>query len=226
MRRQADTQRFPSFAARLQSAFFMTAAILMAMSRARAQGQQETAAPLSRKEDAQPVRRIVVSIDDRKLALLEDGRVVKIYRVAVGAPGSPSPSGQFKIVHRIPNPNYYAPGVVLPPGPENPLGTRWIGLDLKGFGIHGTNQPGSIGRNASHGCIRMRNSDAEDLFERVRAGDSVELIAEHTETTARLFGGPHPEGPNPHGIKPGLAPGVLDAKASSGATPAPASGTE
>jgi len=64
------------------------------------------------------------------------------------------------------------------------------------------------------------------LFERVRAGDSVELIAERTETTARLFGGPNQIGPGPHGIKAGPAPGVLDAKASSGAAAAPAGGTE
>lgn len=144
------------------------------------------------------MRRILVSIPDRKLALLEDERVVKIYRVAVGAPDSSSPAGEFKIVHRIPHPTYYAPGVVLPPGPENPLGTHWIGFASKGFGIHGTNVPRSIGRNASHGCIRMRNRDIADLFDRVRAGDSVELIAEHTEETARLFGG--------------AAPAALDAK--------------
>jgi lipoprotein-anchoring transpeptidase ErfK/SrfK len=135
----------------------------------------------------QPIRRIVVSIPDRKLALLEDGRVVKIYRIAVGAPESPSPSGEFKIVERLKDPTYYHPGVVVPPGPGNPLGTRWMGLSAKGFGIHGTNQPGSVGRNASHGCIRLRNRDAEDLFERVRPGDSVALIARRNEEVAQIF---------------------------------------
>jgi lipoprotein-anchoring transpeptidase ErfK/SrfK len=119
-------------------------------------------------------RRIVVSIPDRKAALVaEDGSVVKVYPVAVGARRSPSPTGEFEIVNRIPKPTYYAPGVVIGPGKANPLGTRWIGLSRKGYGIHGTNAPGSIGRRASHGCIRMRNRDVEELFEMVRVGDRV-----------------------------------------------------
>jgi lipoprotein-anchoring transpeptidase ErfK/SrfK len=61
-------------------------------------------------------------------------------------------------------------------------------LSKKGYGIHGTNAPGSIGRNASHGCIRMRNRDVEELFEMVAAGDAVELLGERTEETERIFG--------------------------------------
>jgi hypothetical protein len=138
---------------------------------------------------AQPTRRIVVSFPDRKLALLEEDRVIKIYDVAVGAPSSPSPSGEFKIVRRLENPGYYQPGVVVAPGESNPLGTRWIGLNIKGFGIHGTNQPGSIGKFASHGCIRLRNGDIEDLFARVQVGDRVSLVAQRTNEVAHLFGG-------------------------------------
>ena len=134
--------------------------------------------------------RIVVSIPDRKLALVEGGRVVKSYDVAVGADESPSPSGEFKITHRIPHPTFYAPGVIIPPGKENPLGTRWLGLNQKGYGIHGTNQPGSIGHRASHGCIRLRNRDIEELFELVRAGDVVELHAERAAELAAIFGAP------------------------------------
>ena len=65
--------------------------------------------------------------------------------------------------------------MVIPPGKANPLGTRWIGLSRKGYGIHGTNNPRSIGRRASHGCIRMRNRDVEELFEMVAVGDRVEI---------------------------------------------------
>lgn len=72
------------------------------------------------------IRRIVVSIRDRKLALIENGKIVKIYRVAVGAEVSPSPRGEFTIVHRIPEPTYYAPGVVIPPGRDNPLGRIFL----------------------------------------------------------------------------------------------------
>jgi lipoprotein-anchoring transpeptidase ErfK/SrfK len=137
---------------------------------------------------AQPARRIVVSVPDRKLALLEGDRVIKIYDVAVGATVSPSPSGEFQIVQRLENPTYYKPGVVIGPGANNPLGPRWIGLSVKGFGIHGTNHPDSIGKNASHGCIRLRNHDIEDLFARVQVGDRVSFVAERTDEVARLFG--------------------------------------
>ena len=142
--------------------------------------------------ESRPDRRIVISIPDRKLALLEDARVVKIYPVAVGAEVSPSPAGEFRIVHRIPQPTYYVPGKVIPPGPANPLGTRWLGLSQKSFGIHGTNEPWTIGRNSSHGCIRMRNRDVEDLFARVRAGDRVELHVARTNELAQIFGVPRP----------------------------------
>jgi lipoprotein-anchoring transpeptidase ErfK/SrfK len=138
---------------------------------------------------ANPERRIVVSLPDRKLALLEGDRVVKIYTVAVGAAASPSPNGEFRIAQRLENPTYYKPGVVIAPGKDNPLGPRWIGLDVKGFGMHGTNRPESIGKRASHGCIRMRNRDIEDLFARVNVGDRVSLVGERTEELARLFGG-------------------------------------
>ncbi len=137
-----------------------------------------------------PTRRIVVSIPDRKLALLENGRLVKVYPVAVGTPESPSPSGEFQIVRRLENPTYFHPGVVIAPGPANPIGTRWIGLNVKGFGIHGTNRPASVGKNASHGCVRLRNRDMEDLFARVRVGDRVSLLAERTSESAQIFGAP------------------------------------
>ncbi len=134
------------------------------------------------------VRRIVVSIPDRKLALIEDGRVLKVYRVAVGKLSTPTATGAFRIVRRLSNPAYYQPGIVIPPGKGNPLGTRWLGLDQPGFGIHGTNEPGTVGRFASHGCIRMRNRDVEELFARVRVGDVVELRGERDAELAQLFG--------------------------------------
>src|SRR5690348_3380191 len=83
------------------------------------------------------VRRLVVSIPDRKLALIENEAIVTVFAVAVGAPDSPTPAGTFTIVNRIANPTYYKPGKVVGPGAANPLGTRWIGLNEKGYGIHG-----------------------------------------------------------------------------------------
>ena len=134
-------------------------------------------------------RRLVVSIPDRKLVVIENEKVVSVFKVAVGAASSPSPIGTFTIVNRIPNPTYYRPGKVVGPGAANPLGTRWIGLSEKGYGIHGTDNPRSIGYAKSHGCIRLRNADVERLFERVRAGDVVELHAERTPDIASFFSG-------------------------------------
>ena len=142
--------------------------------------------PVSR---AHTMRRVVVSIPDCKLAFIENDRVVRVYAVAVGADESPSPTGTFTIVNRITDPAYYHRGRVIPPGAANPLGTRWIGLDIKGIGIHGTDAPESIGSRRSHGCIRMRNRDVEELFERLRPGDLVELHGERTPEMAGLFVG-------------------------------------
>jgi lipoprotein-anchoring transpeptidase ErfK/SrfK len=91
---------------------------------------------------------------------------------------------------RLKDPTWYGPRQVVAPGARNPLGTRWIGLSKQGYGIHGTNQPGSIGRAASHGCIRMRKADVEELFEMVSVGDIVELRGERTPELARIFGEP------------------------------------
>jgi lipoprotein-anchoring transpeptidase ErfK/SrfK len=135
-------------------------------------------------------RRIVVSIPDRKLALIEGGHVIRIYPVAVGAAATPSPSGSFTVVERVSQPAWYRPGKVVPPGRNNPLGTRWIGLSIKGYGIHGTSSPRSIGKRASHGCIRLRNADVEELFALVAVGDAVELRSEPMAEEVGILGAP------------------------------------
>ncbi|HUA62304.1 MAG TPA: L,D-transpeptidase [Verrucomicrobiae bacterium] len=147
-----------------------------------------TAEALAADNGSRPERKIVVSLADRKLAVVEAGRVVKIFSVAVGAPQSPSPAGSYEIINRLSEPTYYGFGKVIPPGKSNPVGPRWIGLSLKGFGIHGTNEPNSIGHNASHGCIRLRNQEIVELFEMVSVGDTVELFADHTSDLDAIFG--------------------------------------
>jgi len=89
-------------------------------------------------------RQVLVSIPDRKLAVLENGAVLRTFAVSVGAASSPSPTGRFQIVNRLANPTYYHAGVVIPAGKQNPLGPRWVGLSKQGYGIHGTSAPGSI----------------------------------------------------------------------------------
>jgi L,D-transpeptidase ErfK/SrfK len=132
-------------------------------------------------------QRIVVSLPDRKLVLIDGDRVVKTYDVAVGKPSTPTPEGEFRIINHIPNPTYYGTGVVVGPGNGNPLGTRWMGLSVKGYGIHGTNVPSSIGKAASHGCIRMRQQDLEELFDLVKVGTTVELRGAGPELSAQVL---------------------------------------
>ena len=138
-------------------------------------------------------RVIVVSLEDRKLALVEDGQVKEVYSVAVGKPSTPSPVGTFTIERRVANPTYRHNGKTVLPGPGNPVGTRWMGLSKHGYGIHGTNEPKSIGKAASHGCIRMSQADLEEFYELVAVGDAVELVGERNQETAQLFG----DGQNP-----------------------------
>ena len=157
----------------------LTGVMLMAVAEALAQDQ-----------NSRPARRIIVSIPDRKLAVMEDDRLLRVFETAVGAPKSPSPTGTYKIINSITDPTWYTKGKIVPPGKCNPLGTRWLGLSVKGYGIHGTNVPSSIGRNASHGCIRMRNRDVEELFKMVAVGDQVELHGDRDAELAHIFGTP------------------------------------
>jgi lipoprotein-anchoring transpeptidase ErfK/SrfK len=131
----------------------------------------------------------LVSIPDRKLAVMEGDDVIATFPIAVGAAVSPSPTGNFQIVSRVSNPTYYHAGKVIPTGKGNPLGTRWLGLNQKGYGIHGTNAPRSVGHAASHGCFRLRNRDMEQLFTMLRVGDAVVIRGERDEQVARVFGG-------------------------------------
>jgi lipoprotein-anchoring transpeptidase ErfK/SrfK len=166
--------------------FFALLLLLLAVRQSRAQALKDEpgVAPATHH------RKVIVSIPHRKLALVEDGQVKKIYAVAVGAQQSPSPTGSFEIRTRLVKPTYYRPGTVIPPGDSNPLGTRWIGLNTKGYGIHGTNVESSIGKAASHGCIRMHRNDLEELFATVQVGDQVEIRSEDDLEIASVFADP------------------------------------
>jgi lipoprotein-anchoring transpeptidase ErfK/SrfK len=133
-------------------------------------------------------RVVVVSIPDRQLAVLENGTILRTFLISVGAQKTPSPIGEFEIVSRIAHPSYSHDGTVIPAGPNNPLGPRWMGLSINGYGIHGTNQPGSIGKAASHGCIRLSNHDIVELFSLLSVGDTVLIRAERDAQIAKIFG--------------------------------------
>jgi lipoprotein-anchoring transpeptidase ErfK/SrfK len=126
---------------------------------------------------------IVIKRDTHHLTLYNGMRYVRVFGVATGQAQYPTPLGRFAIVAMWRNPWWFPPNSPwavgehpTPPGPGNPLGTRWMGLSSPGVGIHGTPKPESIGYSLSHGCIRMRIPDAEWLFEHVRVGATVFIV--------------------------------------------------
>jgi lipoprotein-anchoring transpeptidase ErfK/SrfK len=126
---------------------------------------------------------IVIHRGSNMLYLYRSTRFWRRFRVATGQPAYPTPLGHFEIVVKWRDPWWYPPpspwaqGLKpVPPGPGNPLGTRWMGLSAPGVGIHGTPDPASIGYSASHGCIRMFIPDAEWLFQHVEIGTPVFVV--------------------------------------------------
>jgi lipoprotein-anchoring transpeptidase ErfK/SrfK len=128
----------------------------------------------------------VVTVDRSgyTLRLFRDLELVKTYRIAVGQAGLETPAGRYEIQNMAVDPAWHVPnsdwagelaGQIIPPGPENPIKARWMGI-YDGAGIHGTDARDSIGTNASHGCIRMLVEDVEELYEQVDVGTPV-LIA-------------------------------------------------
>ena len=119
---------------------------------------------------------IVVDKSQNQLLLTEDNQFIKTYPVATGKDNS-TPVGTFKIVTRIPNPVWYKQGAVVPPeSVENILGTRWLGISKQGYGIHGSVDPSAIGKQVTAGCVRMSNSDVEELFDIVPVGTEVTIV--------------------------------------------------
>jgi lipoprotein-anchoring transpeptidase ErfK/SrfK len=123
---------------------------------------------------------VVIRRSANELRLYSGQSLVRTFGVATGQSVYPSPLGMWHIVDMQLNPWWrppdspWAKGLKpIPPGPGNPLGTRWMGLDAAGVGIHGTPDDASIGYSASHGCIRMHIPDAEWLFQHVHVGTPV-----------------------------------------------------
>ena len=156
------------------------------------QTNQSTAAPAAIDHSASPApkRQIIISIADRQLAVIDHGQVLKTYPIAVGARGTPSPDGDFVIINHAKDPVYRHGDKEIAPGKDNPLGTRWMGLSLKGYGIHGTNVQSSVGKAISHGCFRMRKQDVEELYTLVQVGDTVMVRRERDAMIAKVFTAP------------------------------------
>ncbi|AJD29487.1 L,D-transpeptidase [Clostridium sporogenes] len=111
------------------------------------------------------IYRIVINTKAHTLTLFRNNNVYKTYKVAVGKPSTPTPKGTFKIINRAVNPG-------------GPFGARWLGLNIPygDYGIHGTNNPSSIGKSVSNGCIRMFNNQVIELSNLVPIGTTVTIV--------------------------------------------------
>jgi len=119
---------------------------------------------------------IVVDKSQNILTLKADGNVMKTYGVSTGKDFS-TPTGTFTITNKIVSPTWYTTGAVIPADdPKNILGSRWLGISKPGYGIHGTTEPQSIGKQVTAGCVRLKNSDVEELYTIVPAGTEVLII--------------------------------------------------
>jgi len=137
--------------------------------------------PKLRRANVGPV--VVIHRALNQLYLYNGARFVRSFHVATGQSAYPTPLGRFTVAVKWKNPWWYPPASPwakgaqpIPPGPGNPLGTRWMGLTAPGVGIHGTPDASSIGYSVSHGCIRMQISQAEWLFDHVNVGTTVFII--------------------------------------------------
>lgn len=119
---------------------------------------------------------VVVDKSQNILLLKENDDVIKTYKVATGT-NNCTPAGAFRITAKLVDPVWYKTGAAVPPGsPENILGTRWMGLSKEGYGIHGTTDPSSLGKQATAGCVRMLNSDVEELYGILPEGTEVTIV--------------------------------------------------
>lgn len=114
-------------------------------------------------EYRQYIYNIIVNTNTRRLTLYRNGEWYKSYPIAVGKPSTPTPKGDFEIVNKTVNPG-------------GPFGARWLGLSKPHYGIHGTNNPQSIGKAVSHGCIRLYNDNIIELYNLVSIGTRVKIV--------------------------------------------------
>ena len=125
---------------------------------------------------------LLVNLPERGVYLFKKDRFLAFYPVAIGEPGFHTPTGHFTITLMLTDPSWVPPewsskaGSVVPAGPANPLGDRWIGLSARGIGLHGTSDPASVGANGSHGCMRMYPGNVHKLYAQVHKGMPVWIV--------------------------------------------------
>ena len=176
------TRQRPGRALRRERSMAGIFAALTANSRAPVRLRFREVKPRVTRRSIGPV--IVIRRGSNRLYLYKGRRLWRVFGVATGQSIYPSPLGRWSIVVKWRNPWWFPPNSSwaqgqkpIPPGPGNPLGTRWMGLSASGVGIHGTPNDASIGYSASHGCIRMHIPDAEWLFNHVYIGTTVFIVS-------------------------------------------------
>lgn len=127
--------------------------------------------------------RLLLNLKKRRVFVYQGQKIIASYPVAIGRRGWETPTGQFRVIQMVREPVWEHPfsGQLVPSGKNNPLGARWIGFWTDGanfIGFHGTPQENLIGQAVSHGCVRMRDRDIKALFEKVKIGTSVIVIAQ------------------------------------------------
>lgn len=141
---------------------------------------------------------IVINLSEMRLYYFfqqKDRKLVRTFPIGIGREGYDTPVGKFKIIQKIVNPSWYVPQSVraekpelprvVPPGPDNPLGTHAMRLSLQSYLIHGTNKPWGVGRRVSHGCIRLYPEDIPVLFQLVNNGVKVEIVKQPVKIGVR-----------------------------------------
>lgn len=129
-------------------------------------------------QTASPNLALVIRLAERRVYVYKSDRIVTSYPIAIGRNGWETPIGEYQVIQMIEDPTWEHPlnGDIIPPGPENPLGSRWIGFWTDGtnyIGFHGTPNEETVGQAVSHGCVRMFNQDVLALFQKVQLGTPV-----------------------------------------------------
>jgi len=120
--------------------------------------------------------KVLVDKSQNILTLLGDDNIIKVYRVSTGE-NNCTPVGNFRLVNKIIDPVWYAEKAIVPAeSPDNVLGSRWMGFNLPGYGIHGTTSPEKIGQQATKGCVRMINAEVEELYKIIPVGTEVTVV--------------------------------------------------
>jgi L,D-transpeptidase ErfK/SrfK len=172
-------------------ALTLSASMLLVQTSVVAQTQSDdtpaASTPINRPDEAIPETEpasdeihLVVKLRAKRVYVYRGLEIIATYPIAVGKPGWETPKGTYRVYEQEQNPIFksFKTGRIINPGPENPLGPRWIGIWTDGktrLGFHGTNQPELIGKAVSHGCIRMRNQDVMALYDKVKVGTIVEV---------------------------------------------------